>query len=188
MPSDTTDNTKKNQAKPASLGLYLATLLYDCLLVMAVLFVASIIYIIPIALNTDIDSSQTRNLSTTAFQSPVYKTWIFIIWFAFFAWFWTKAGQTLGLRVWKLRIESIDGNLMSLWQALLRFFSAQAPWFFALFLYHLAGKTELIDAPYKYWILLLGFSSVAWSLVDKEGLSLHDRFSETRIVLMKKGT
>lgn len=179
-------NSDTNRAKPASLTLYLAALLYDTLLVSSVLFLASILYIIPIAVNSNIDSSQTQNLSNTAFQSPLYKTWIFVIWFTFFAWFWTKAGQTLGLRVWKLRIQSNNGHLMSLWQALLRFFSALTPWLIALFLYHLAGKTELIADPYKYGILLIGFSSVLWSVFDKEGLSLHDRFSETQIVCRKK--
>ncbi len=177
--------TAKNP-KIAALGVYLAALLYDSLLVFAILFVASIIYLLPIFLNSDIDSTQKNNLSTSAFQSPLYKTWIFIIWFSFFAWFWTKAGQTLGLRAWKLRVQSNDGKLMSLWQALLRFFSSLTPWFLALFLYHMAEKTQLISEPYKYWILLIGFSSIVWSIFDKEGLSLHDRFSETRIVSLKK--
>ena len=35
-------------------------------------------------------------------------------------------------------------------------------------------------------ILLIGFSSIVWSVFDKDGLSLHDRFSESRIVSMKK--
>ena len=172
--------------KIASLGSYLSALFYDTLLIIAVLFLASILYMLPYVLSSDIDSSQKNNLSSSAFQTPVFKTYIFIIWFTFFAWFWTRAGQTLGLRVWKLRIENNNGNLISLWQALLRFFSALAPWFVALFLYHLAGKTQLISDPYKYWILLIGFSSIVWSVFDKDGLSLHDRFSESRIVSMKK--
>jgi uncharacterized RDD family membrane protein YckC len=184
--SSKNSNQADNNSETATLGLYLGALLYDFLLVSAVLFAASIIFILPFALTSEIDSTQSKNLSTSAFQSPVYKTWIFIIWFSFLAWFWTKAGQTLGLRVWKLRVQSKDGKLMSLWQAVLRFFSALAPWVLALFLYHLAGKTQLISDPYKYWILLIGFSSIAWSLFDKEGLSLHDRFSETRIVSLKK--
>ncbi len=176
----------QNKSKPASLGLYLGSLLYDTMLVSAVLFAASLIYMIPIALNLDIDSSQKTNLSTTAFQSPIYKSWIFMVWFGFFAWFWTRAGQTLGLRVWKLRIETYDGQLMSLWQALFRFFSSLSPWFLALFLYHLSGKIESFNDAYRYWVLLIGFSSIAWSIFDKEGLSLHDRFSETRIVSSKE--
>jgi uncharacterized RDD family membrane protein YckC len=178
--------TQDKEPKVASLGVYLAALFYDSLLILAVLFVASVLYMLPYVLNSDIDSSQTKNLSTSAFQTPIYKTYIFIIWFTFFAWFWTRAGQTLGLRVWKLAIQSKDGKLISLWQALLRFLSALAPWLLALFLYHLAGKTELISEQYRYWILLVGLASIAWSLFDKEGLTLHDRFSESRIVRIKK--
>jgi len=181
-----TPNKQDKNPKVASLGVYLSALFYDTLLIMAVLFLASLLYMLPYVLNSDIDSSQKNNLSTLAFQTPVFKSYIFMIWFAFFAWFWTRAGQTLGLRVWKLRIESNDGKFISLWQALLRFFSALFPWFIALFLYHLAGKTQLIADPHKYWILLLGFSGIIWSVFDKEGLTLHDRFSESRIVSTKE--
>jgi len=179
-------NHDNNPSKVASLGVYLSALFYDILLIIAILFLASILYMLPYVLNSDIDSSQKNNLSTSSFQTPVFKTYIFIIWFTFFAWFWTRAGQTLGLRVWKLRIESNNGELISLWQALLRFFSALAPWFLALFLYHLAGKTQLISEPYTYWIILIGFSNIIWSIFDKEGLTLQDHFSESRIVSTKK--
>ena len=168
-----------------TLWSYLGILLYDTLLVLGLLFAATIIYIIPYFLNADIDSTKTSNLSNTTLQTPFYKTYLFFIWFSFFAWFWTKGGQTLGLKAWHARVEKKDATAISLWQVVLRFFSSLAPWFVALFLYHLAGKTELISAPYKYWILLIGFSSILWSVIDKEGLSLHDRFSETRIVKYK---
>jgi len=184
--SSNTVNSHDNKPKVASLGVYLSALFYDSLLILALLFVASVLYMLPYVLNSNIDSSETKNLSTSAYLSPVYKTYVFCIWFAFFAWFWTKAGQTLGLKAWKLRLESNDGKNVSLWQALLRFFGALAPWFVALFLYHLAGKTELISEQYRYWILLVGFSSIIWSLFDKDGLTLHDRFSESRIIYTNK--
>jgi len=171
---------------PATLKAYLLSLFYDFLLVNAILFAATIIYMISLAFNLNIYSSHRTNLSNTAFQSPLYKTWLFLIWFSFFAYFWTRAGQTLGLRVWRLKIENYNGGLITIWQALLRFFSALSPWVLALFLYYFAGKETIIEGSNKNWIFLIGLSSILWSLVDKDGLTLHDRFSETRIVSIKK--
>jgi uncharacterized RDD family membrane protein YckC len=168
--------------KLISLRVYFGVLLYDSLLVIGLLFVATIVYMLPYFLNSDVDSSQNTNLSTSVLQSAMFKTYLFSIWFSFLAWFWTRGGQTLGLKAWKARVERSDASPLSLWYVLIRFFSSLAPWLVALFLYHLAGKTGLITGPHKYWILLIGFSSIIWSFFDKDGLSLHDRFSETHIV------
>lgn len=177
--------TKKSN--PISLHVYLGVLLYDALLVLGLLFVATILYMIPYFLTTEIDSDNASNLNTTALQSALYKSYLFSIWFLFLAWFWTRGGQTLGLKAWKARVEKIDGSPLGLWSVLFRFLSSLAPWFVAFFLYHLLGKIELISE-YKYWILLLGFASVIWSIFDKDSLSLHDRFSETRIVKTENKT
>jgi len=166
----------------APIGRYIAAILYDSLLLLAVLFIASLLYMIPYMLNADIDSSQTKNLSNTAFQTPVFKTYIFLVWFLFFAWFWTHGGQTLGLRVWKLRVQTIDGQAISLMQALLRFLTALAPWAMALFLTFVLKKAEVLPEQYTYWVILLGFSGIAWAFIDKDRITAHDRFSETRVV------
>ncbi len=134
------------------------------------------------------DSEQSTNISANAISSPFYKSYLFFIWFAFFAWFWTKAGQTLGLAAWKLRVESLDGKYITIWQALLRFLAAIFPWFVALFLYHLLGKFDSLNPQLKYWVILLGFSGILWSLFDKRSLTLQDRFSESHIVCLKTPT
>ncbi len=170
------------QPKLISIKAYFGVLLYDSLLVIGLLFAATIIFMIPYFLSSGVDSTQNTNLSTTALQSAVFKTYLFSIWFSFLAWFWTRGGQTLGLKAWKARVERNDASPLSLWHVVIRFFSSLTPWLVALFLYHLAGKTGLITDPYKSWVLLIGFSSILWSIFDKDGLSLHDRFSETRIV------
>lgn len=174
--------TKPEQYQVAPLARYLAAMLYDALLVLAVLFVASLIYMVPYMGSSGIDSSQSENLTTTAFQTPVFKSYIFLIWFLFLTWFWTHGGQTLGLRVWKLRIQTVDGQAISLMQCLLRFLTSLAPWAMALFLYYILNKAEVLPVQYGYWIILLGFSGIAWAFFDKDKITAHDRFSETRIV------
>ncbi|WP_026957855.1 RDD family protein [Aliagarivorans taiwanensis] len=42
----------------------------------------------------------------------------------FFIWFWTRAGQTIGMRAWRLRVQNKDGSNISISQACLRLFTA----------------------------------------------------------------
>jgi uncharacterized RDD family membrane protein YckC len=43
---------------------------------------------------------------------------------AYFVVSWTRGGQTIGMRAWRLRVVRADGTTLSLWRALLRFFIA----------------------------------------------------------------
>ena len=61
-----------------------------------------------------------------AFQSNnlAYNAYLLGVIFLFFGWFWTRGGQTLGMRAWKIRLCSEDGGSVSWKQAGLRFFAA----------------------------------------------------------------
>ncbi len=98
---------------------------------------------------------------TLDYHNPFFRTYLFLICFLFYAWFWTHGGQTLGMRAWHLRVQRFDGSPITLWQALLRFLSAIPAW------------------------ALLGLGYL-WMLVDKNRLALHDRFSESVIVRLPK--
>jgi uncharacterized RDD family membrane protein YckC len=94
-------------------------------------------------------------------HNPFYQTTLFLLCFAFFSWFWLHGGQTLGMRAWRLRVQNRSGGPISIWQALLRFIAAIPS--LALF-----G---------------LGF---LWMLVDRDRLTLYDRFSESVMVVLPK--
>ncbi|MEE9422322.1 MAG: RDD family protein [Gammaproteobacteria bacterium] len=131
-------------ANPAKLFPRLAALFYDSLLLLAVLFGATIL-ILPF-----------NNGQAIQANNPFYSSYIFIVSFLFFGWFWMHGGQTLGMRAWRLRLIRIDGKHLSWWHALLRFLTA-------------------IPA------ILLGGIGYWWLLIDKEKLALHDRISETMV-------
>ena len=77
--------------------------------------------------------------------------------FAFFGWFWTHGGQTLGMRAWKLRLERDDGGAPQ-WRDAGRRFAAS-------------------------WVLAFPPGlGLLWGAVDRQGLCWHDRLSGTRIV------
>ena len=95
------------------------------------------------------------------YHNPFFRTYLFLVCFLFYAWFWMHGGQTLGMRAWHLRVQRFDGSPITLWQVLLRFLAAIPAW------------------------ALLGLGYL-WILVDKDKLALHDRFSESVIVRLPK--
>lgn len=81
---------------PASLIRQLAAMLYDSLLIFAILFVA---VGITITLNQG-----------AAVNPPLVYGFLVIVIFIFYGWFWNRSGQTLGMQVWKIQIVSESGG------------------------------------------------------------------------------
>ena len=83
---------------PASLIKQFAAMLYDSLLIFAVLFFGTAIAMI-------------FNQGEAIESSPLFNLYLLFALFTFYAFFWNKSGQTLGMRVWKIRIVSkLGGN------------------------------------------------------------------------------
>lgn len=129
----------------ASLLRRLGAMLYDALLVLAVLFLATLPFI---AVRGGEPVEPDDNL--------VYQATMLVVMYAFFIFFWTRGGQTLGMRSWRMRLETPDGRIPSIGQASIRFFVA---------------IVSLVPAG-------LGFF---WQLWDKDNLTWHDRLSGTRL-------
>ena len=146
---------QKNQTEltpslpPAGLPRRLAAIVYDTLLLIAVLFIATAL----VLTSTGGEAVHAGN--------PFFSTYLFMLSFFFFGWFWTHGGQTLGMRAWKIRVQQRNGTGISWGQAMLRFLAAIVSWL----------------------SLGLGF---LWMLVDREKMTWHDRYSETVVVLIKR--
>jgi uncharacterized RDD family membrane protein YckC len=80
----------------ASLIRQLAAMLYDSFLIFAVLFLAGAIALI-------------FNQGEAIESNVWFSIYLLLIVFTFYAWFWKKSGQTLGMRVWKIRIVTDSG-------------------------------------------------------------------------------
>lgn len=94
-------------AKPTILDLpngsllrRLGTMLYDWLLVIALWFAVSALFV---TLN---GGESPPNWVKQFILFPV----LVLITFLYFAWFWIHSGQTVGMRAWRLRIIDIDGG------------------------------------------------------------------------------
>ncbi|RRJ85324.1 RDD family protein [Aestuariirhabdus litorea] len=134
-----------------------AAMFYDSLLIVALSMLVTAIYIgIRVLLGGSEATEQQLNSSHgDAFLTSL----LFMVVFGFFAIFWTRSGQTLGMQAWSIRIQNEDGSMISLWQCLLRY---------------------LVAIPS---LLLLG-AGFFWAKFDKEGLTWHDRYSLSRVVLL----
>ena len=87
-----------SKCPPASLIKQIAAMIYDSLLIIAILFISTAIALI-------------FNDGKAFESSPIFSFYLVLIIFIFYSWFWKKSGQTLGMRVWKIRIISeLGGN------------------------------------------------------------------------------
>ncbi|WP_296249900.1 RDD family protein [Pseudomonas sp. UBA4194] len=145
----------------ASLGRRLAAMVYDALLCLALLMVTTLVY--KLLWMAWLGEGQLRAMSDAGALDgdPLLSTLLLGVLFAFFAKFWTHAGQTLGMQVWGIRVQNADGTAISLWQALLRFMVAIASW---------------LCLGMGYW----------WMLLDKRRCTWHDLYSESVVVRVAK--
>jgi uncharacterized RDD family membrane protein YckC len=97
---------------PAPLLARIAAMIYESLLVTAVVFVASFI-IIPVV-----------GEMHAPWQKLLFQVYLLGILFAYFAAFWLRSGQTLAMKTWRIRLVDQLGGRISIKQALLRFFIA----------------------------------------------------------------
>jgi uncharacterized RDD family membrane protein YckC len=96
-------------SEPAPLFARIAAMVYETLLVTAVLFVASFL-VIPVV-----------GEMKTAWQRHLFQLYILGVLFAYFAAFWLRSGQTLAMKTWRIRLVSEDGGRPTLKQAAIRF-------------------------------------------------------------------
>ena len=134
--------------KPAGLLVRLLAMFYDSLLLLSALLIATALALMV-------------TKGTLSYHNPFFRTFLFLICFSFYAWFWLHGGQTLGMRAWRLRLQRFDGRAITIWQALLRF---------------------MVAIP----SLAIGGLGLLWMLVDKDRLAVHDRVSESTIVRLPK--
>lgn len=90
----------------------------------------------------------------------LYRACLVLLWVAYYGVSWTRSGQTLGMRIWRLRVRRLDGSPLR-WPDVL-------------------GR---LAASLVAWLpLALGVVAAAW---DPERRAWHDRLSRTRVVAVR---
>ncbi|QMU62734.1 MAG: RDD family protein [Gammaproteobacteria bacterium] len=136
---------KEDSIQHISLLRRFSAILYDSFLLLTALFIASFVIVIPTGIKP---------------EDPyffLFQAYIFLIAYLFFAWFWTRGGQTLGMRTWKMKVVNHDGTKISYETALIRFIVSIISWL-----------------PFG-----LGY---LWSLWDKKHRTWHDMASKTKLI------
>lgn len=136
------------KAYPAGLGRRLGAMLYDSLLIIALFFLTGFIWV---PLSGDV-------VTGLAFQLTLLAEVI-----VFFGYCWGKQGETLGMRAWKIRILSDEGDLPNERQIGLR----------------------LLIAPISLACFGLGY---AWLFLGNDRQTWHDKVSGTYVVHLPEWT
>jgi len=130
---------------PASLRARLAAMVYELLLVVAVLFIASFVFI------------RLTGNAQSGWHQVIFRFYLVAVLFAYFSTFWLRSGQTLAMKTWRIKLVDLQGGLIPLKQAALRFLlAALGLSFFGL--------------------------SIVWAWFDRDRQFLHDRLAKTRLV------
>lgn len=129
------------QALPAGLLRRLGAMVYDSLLVLA-LWMFTLFPLVA--------------FSNDFVHGPAVRGLLFLEMYLFFAYFWVRRGQTLGMLAWRLALRTDDGAPLTLTQATLRFCGAVAS-FLALGLGYL---WILFDPQRRSWSDLVSASQV----------------------------
>ena len=100
--------------------------------------------------------------ATSHYKRTFLQLFLWLVTGAYFVWCWTKTGQTLATKTWKIKL--VTQNLAN--QQNVNLSKRQA-----IIRYALASTSILACG--------LGF---IWALVDKDGLFLHDRLLKMRFI------
>ena len=93
-------DTLSETVRPAPVWRRLSAALYDSLLLIALWMITSLLDVV------------IRDSIGLARNFAALQVLEFSIGLLFFGWFWTHGGQTLGMRVWRLRVRRLDGSAL----------------------------------------------------------------------------
>ncbi len=170
-----TDTTGRDPV-PAGIFRRFAALVYDGLLIVAVLFLGTLV-LLPLT------GGQAITPQQSGAWEHVYRIWVALLIGVFFGFSWTRRGQTLGMMSWKIRLERPDGRLPGWRRATARLLAGG--------LLALAALTGLISlergsaAPAGSWGALLVLPALADYLAmafDPWRRTLLDRLTGCRVV------
>ena len=146
---------------PAPLWRRVAAMLYDGLLILALLFMAGFLNLF-IQLQI-FGNDQLHAMTEQGYNlgGPLFYSSLLVMIYGFFGFFWTRSGQTLGMQAWRIKIVTPDNQLITPWQSVIRFATA-------------------IPA------LSLAGIGLLWALVDRQKRSWQDLASSSIVILVDK--
>jgi uncharacterized RDD family membrane protein YckC len=151
---------------PVGLPRRLGAMIYDALLLLAIWMVLGLVFVL-------IAEAIGHTLIRLQFVVNLLAAW------AFFTWFWTRTGQTLGMQAWNIRLRDEAGGAVGPKQATVRYLVALAQWLAVLLGIYLARQHGALVTLGATTLLLLG---LGLSLAHPRRAMLHDWLSGTVLV------
>lgn len=146
---------RQEYTQPAGLVRRLGAMLYDFMIIVAIWMLMGFARLPFLEPGVDAMNDQA---------GPGFQSLLFLITFGFFAFFWRRTGQTLGMQAWRIRVQNSDGRPVSLSQALVRFFVGS----FSVLLFGIGHFWMLFSAKRLTWPDLMSHSEVVYVPSDKE--------------------
>jgi len=157
-------------ALPCPLWRRLLALVYDLLIVLAIMMVVVMIGLLLTRGQLVDADGRLQALWFPPFEGALIA--------AYFMTSWLRGGQTIGMRPWHIRVTREDGGTPSLQQAVIRVLVAAAP----LLLLVLEPRIGLHATLWALLIAWTGWFGVA--LFDPRRRALHDLAADTEIRLL----
>jgi len=173
MPAAATAQTPA-PAQRAGLARRLVALLYEALLLVALVFIASFL------LTPLVSPGSARSgmlVVPTLAGRIVSLVALFSLAAAFYTWSWSEGRRTLPMKTWRLALVTVDGERTSRRRAFGRYLAAWIGPALALIAYAALSPRGLGAIA---WPLL--FINWLAAIADPERQFLHDRLARTRIV------
>ncbi|ROO29071.1 hypothetical protein SAOR_04715 [Salinisphaera orenii MK-B5] len=130
---------------PAGLLRRLAAAVYDLFLLVALWLIAGLA-LLPFHGGEAVDG-----------HNPLVRLYFLFVPYLFFSWFWTRGGQTLGMRAWRMQVRAADGGPVEWHHAVRRYAGA--------------------------WVSWLSIVGMLWCLVDAQRRCLQDIVSGTEVIV-----
>ena len=142
-------------------------MLYESLLLFGVLFVAALIFDV---------ATQSRHALMLRHEREL---WLFVVLGMYFVFFWSRSGQTLAMKTWRIRVVDDIREKLPIIKAIVRYCLA---WMWFLPGLAIAGQFGL-----KTWssVTVLGIGAGLWALTavfDEDHQFLHDKLAKTRLI------
>lgn len=175
--------TPSIQALPrAGVGVRLIALMYDSLLLIALVAVINVIVITIFTPSAASAGNHAVLLSPAIRQGLMFPLSLGAI-FSFYGYCWTRSGQTLGMQTWRLEVRDLNGQRLTWGRSLQRFIAASA-------LPLLCAMASWLLHPHDLRALAISvFAGLAanylWALLPLSfgvGRSLHDQLSHTDVL------
>ena len=151
---------------PVGLPRRLGAMIYDGMLLLAIWMLLGLVFVL-------IGEATGHTLIRLQFVVNLLAAWLF------FAWFWTRTGQTLGMQAWNIQLRDETGGPVNPKQATLRYLVALAQWLVVLLGIYLAREHGAMVTAGATALLLAG---LGLSQAHPRRAMLHDWLSGTVLV------